>query len=134
MKVTEQIDALESMAIDPVAYLAAPRFAASWIMLPVLVIYANFVAHFGAYAVAHYLLDIQGQHFLQVFRHFLAHNVFSGMVKALVFGAGTALIGCSIGFRTSGGAEGVGRSTIRSFVLSASFILIADYILAMILF
>ena len=135
MKVTEQIDALESMAVDPVKYLAAPRFAASWIMLPVLVIYANFIAHFGAYAVAHYLLDISGTAFFgSVQRHFLAYNVFSGMIKALVFGAGTALIGCSIGFRTSGGAEGVGKSTIRSFVLSASFILISNYMLAVILF
>jgi len=58
----------------------------------------------------------------------------SGLIKATVFGGGTALIGCSIGFRTKGGAEGVGKTTIKAFVFSSVFILIADYVLAMILF
>ena len=135
MRVTEQIDALETLAIDPVRYLAAPRFVAGWTMLPILVIYASFVAHMGAYVVANLLLDISTSAFFgSVQRHFLIYNVFSGLVKALVFGGGTALIGCSIGMRTTGGAEGVGRSTINAFVFSSAFILIADYVLAMILF
>jgi phospholipid/cholesterol/gamma-HCH transport system permease protein len=135
MRVTEQIDALETLAIDPTRFLAAPRFVAGWTMLPVLVIYASFVAHLGAYVVAHYLLDISTAVFFgSVQRHFLAYNVFSGLVKAVVFGGGTALIGCSIGFQTEGGAEGVGKATIKAFVYSSAFILIADYILAMILF
>lgn len=135
MRVTEQIDALETLAIDPVQYLAAPRFTAGWTMLPILVIYASFVAHMGAYIVAVFLLDISSATFFgSVQRHFLIYNVFSGLVKALFFGGGTALIGCSIGFRTMGGAEGVGRATIKAFVFSAAFILIGDYILAMILF
>ena len=135
MQVTEQIDALETLAIDPVRYLAAPRFVAGWTMLPILVIYASFVAHIGAYVVAFLLLDIStGAFFGSVQRHFLIYNVFSGLVKALVFGGGTALIGCSIGIRTTGGAEGVGKSTIKAFVYSSAFILIADYVLAMILF
>ena len=135
MRVTEQIDALESLAIDPVAYLAAPRFTAGWTMLPILVIFASFVGHLGAYVVALFLLDISTTTFFgSVQRHFLAYNVFSGLVKAFFFGGGTALIGCSIGFRTTGGAEGVGKATIKSFVFSSAFILVADYILAMILF
>jgi phospholipid/cholesterol/gamma-HCH transport system permease protein len=60
--------------------------------------------------------------------------VFSGLIKALAFGGGTALIGCSIGMRAEGGAEGVGRATIKAFVYSSAFILVADYVLAMILF
>jgi len=135
MKVTEQVDALESLAIDPVKYLALPRFLAGLIMMPVLVIYAGLLAHIGAYVVAHYLLDLPAALFFgSVQEHFLAHNVFSGLIKALFFGGGTALIGCSIGLRTEGGAEGVGSSTIRAFVYSSAFILIFDYILAMVLF
>jgi len=135
MKVTEQIDALESLAIDPVQYLAAPRFTAGYIMLPVLVIYSYLIAHFGAYVVASIMLGISTNTFFgSVQRYFLVYNVYSGMLKALVFGGGTALIGCSIGFQASGGAEGVGRATIRAFVFSSAFILIADYVLAVILF
>jgi len=62
------------------------------------------------------------------------YNVFSGLIKAFVFGGGTALIGCTIGFRTMGGAEGVGKATIKAFVYSSAFILTADYVLAMVLF
>ena len=135
MKVTEQIDALESLAIDPVQYLAVPRITAGWTMLPVLVIYSNVVAHLGAFAVANALLDVStGTFFNSVRRYFLVHNVYSGLIKALVFGWGTALIGCSIGFRTTGGAEGVGASTIKAFVYSSAFILVMDYVLATILF
>lgn len=135
MRVTEQIDALETLAIDPVRYLATPRFTAGWTMVPILVIYASLVAHLGAFVVAHLLLDVSTDTFFRsVQRGFLGYNVFSGLVKAFVFGGGTALIGCSIGFRTSSGAEGVGKATIKAFVFSSAFILIADYVLAMILF
>jgi len=135
MRVTEQIDALESLAIDPVQYLAVPRITAGWTMLPVLVIYSNIVAHMGAFVVANALLDVSsGTFFNSVQRYFLVHNVYSGLIKALVFGGGTALIGCSIGFRTTGGAEGVGASTIKAFVYSSAFILVMDYVLATLLF
>jgi phospholipid/cholesterol/gamma-HCH transport system permease protein len=135
MRVTEQIDALETLAIDPVNYLAAPRFTAGWTMLPVLVIYSNLIAHLGAFIVALMLLGISTSTFFSsIQRHFLVYNVFSGLVKALIFGGGTALVGCSIGFRTEGGAEGVGHATIKAFVFSSAFILISDYILAVILF
>ena len=135
MRVTEQIDALETLAIDPIRYLATARFTAGWTMVPVLVIYASLIAHLGAYIVAFMLLNISTSSFFNsVRRGFLVYNVFSGLIKAWVFGGGTALIGCSIGFRTEGGAEGVGKSTIKSFVFAAAFILIADYILAMFLF
>jgi len=135
MQVTEQIDALEALAIDPVRYLAFPRFTAGWTMLPVLVVYAGLVSHIGAYVVAYFLLSISTDRFFgSIQSHFIVYNIFSGLIKALVFGGGTALIGCSIGFRTSGGAEGVGRATIKAFVFSAAFILIADYFLAMMLF
>lgn len=135
MRVTEQIDALESLAIDPIRYLAVPRFTAGWITMPILVIYSNIVAHIGAYLVASYLMGVsQAAFFGSVRQYFLIHNVVSGLVKALFFGGGTALVGCAVGFATKGGAEGVGRSTIQAFVYSSAFILIADYILATFLF
>jgi phospholipid/cholesterol/gamma-HCH transport system permease protein len=135
MKVTEQIDALETLAIDPVAFLALPRFTAGWCMLPVLVVFSNLIAHFGAFVVAHFLLGVSTDIFFSSVRqYFLTWNVLGGLIKALVFGGGTALIGCSIGFRTEGGAEGVGESTIKAFVFSAAFILVADFALATVLF
>lgn len=135
MRVTEQIDALESMAIDPVRYLAMPRFLGAVLMMPFLVTFANAIALFGAFAVANFFLDITSQVFFgSVERFFQAKDVFSGLLKSVAFGGVTALLGCHIGFRTSGGAEGVGLSTIRSFVLSSAMILILDYALWIIIF
>jgi phospholipid/cholesterol/gamma-HCH transport system permease protein len=135
MKVTEQIDALETMAINPVRYLAMPRFLASILMMPLLVIFANFIAVFGAYIVSNYFLGISfAVFFKSVRRFFEISDLFSGLLKTIFFGGVTSLLGCHIGFRTEGGAEGVGLSTIRSFVISAALILILDYVLWMLLF
>ena len=135
MRVTEQIDALESMAINPVRYIAMPRFLGAVLMMPILVTFANAIALFGAYMVASFFLDITSQVFFgSVERFFQAKDVFSGLLKSVAFGGVTALLGCHIGFKTSGGAEGVGFSTIRSFVLSSAMILILDYALWIIIF
>jgi len=135
MKVTEQIDALETLAIDPVRFLATPRVFASIFMMPVLVIYADAIALMGALAVANTLLGISAATFFEgVQRFFVVRNVTSGLAKAVVFGASTSLVGCYIGFQTSGGAEGVGKSTIKAFVVSSALILMNDYLMAMILF
>jgi phospholipid/cholesterol/gamma-HCH transport system permease protein len=130
MKVTEQIDALESMAINPVRYLAMPRVVATTMMLPVLVIYASTIAIFGAYIVATVFLNVPSETFMNGFkRSFEIKDFTAAMVKALFFGVSISTIGCFIGFQTSGGAEGVGLSTIKSYVLCAASILILDYIL-----
>lgn len=130
MKVTEQIDALETMSINPVRYLAMPRYLASLIMMPLLVIFADVIAVCGAYFVCNFSLGISFNVFFESVRNFFVFGDFVyGLVKATFFGAMTSLIGCHIGFKTEGGAEGVGLSTIRSFVLSAAVILILDYIL-----
>lgn len=135
MKVTEQIDALETMAINPVRYLAMPRFLASILMMPVLVVFANSIAIVGAYIVSNYFLNVSFAVFFEsVKRFFIISDLFAGLIKTVFFGGVTALLGCHIGFRTEGGAEGVGLSTIRSFVLSAALILILDYFLWMLLF
>ncbi|MCP5062355.1 MAG: ABC transporter permease [Ignavibacteriae bacterium] len=130
MKVTEQIDALETMGVSPVRYLAMPRFLASIIMLPVLIVFANTIAVFGAYLVSNFFLDVSYAVFFDsVKRFFTMSDFLFGMIKGMVFGGVTALLGCHIGFRTEGGAEGVGQSTIRSFVVSSATILILDYAL-----
>lgn len=130
MKVTEQIDALETMGISPVRYLAMPRFYASILMMPILIVFANVIAVGGAYFISNYFMDVSYSVFFDsVKRYFLISDFLFGMVKGVVFGGITSLLGCHIGFRTVGGAEGVGLSTIRSFVLSAALILIFDYIL-----
>ncbi|NWF88435.1 MAG: ABC transporter permease [Ignavibacteriaceae bacterium] len=135
MKVTEQIDALQTMAINPVRYLAMPRFLAAILMMPLLVIFANFIAVFGAYIVSNYFLGISfAVFFKSVRRFFEISDLISGLLKTVFFGGVTSLLGCHIGFQTEGGAEGVGLATIRSFVLSAALILILDYILWMLLF
>jgi phospholipid/cholesterol/gamma-HCH transport system permease protein len=135
MKVTEQIDALETMAISPVRYLAMPRFLAAILMMPVLVTFANAIAITGAYVVSDFFLGVSfATYFESVKRYFVFTDLIAGLIKTIFFGGVTSLLGCHIGFRTEGGAEGVGLSTIRSFVLSAALILILDYLLWMLLF
>src|SRR5574338_440394 len=135
MKVTEQIDALETMAISPVRYLAMPRFLAAIIMMPILVIFANTIAVLGAYLVSNYFLGVSfAVFFNSVNRFFDMGDLLSGLVKTIFFGGVTSLLGCHIGFRTEGGAEGVGLATIRSFVIAAALILILDYVLWMLIF
>ena len=130
MAVTEQIDALETMAISPIRYLAMPRFVAAVIMMPLILIFSNFVAILGAYIVSNFFLGISYAVFFQsVKRYFLLNDFFYGLVKTVFFGGCTSLFGCHIGLRTEGGAEGVGQATIRSFVLSAATILVLDFIL-----
>jgi phospholipid/cholesterol/gamma-HCH transport system permease protein len=130
MKVTEQIDALESLAIDPVRYLVTPRFLACIVMLPILTIFANFIAITGAYGVAYFFQDVTFQVFFSSAKKvFEIKDIAGGMIKAVFFGASTSILGCHVGLQTEGGAEGVGNSTIRAFVLIAAMTLILDYIL-----
>ncbi len=135
MKVTEQIDALETMAISPVRYLAMPRFFASITMMPLILIFANLIAVVGAFVVSNYFLNVSvAVFFTSVKRYFLLDDFFYGIIKTIFFGGVTSLLGCHIGLRTEGGAEGVGLSTIRSFVVSAATILILDYVLWSLMF
>lgn len=135
MKVTEQIDALETMAISPVRFLAMPRFLASVIMMPILVTFAIVIAIGGSYLVSNYFLGVSfAVFFNSVKRFFIIPDLVAGLVKTIFFGGVTSLMGCHIGFRTEGGAEGVGLATIRSFVFSAALILILDYVLWMTIF
>ncbi|MBN1300871.1 MAG: ABC transporter permease [Melioribacteraceae bacterium] len=135
MKVTEQIDALEVMGISPVMYLAMPRFYAAVFMMPVLVVIANVIAVAGAFVISNYFLGVSFDVFFDsVKRFFYIGDFLFGMLKGIAFGGVTSLLGCHIGFLTEGGAEGVGQSTIRSFVISSALILILDYLLWTLIF
>ncbi len=131
MRVTEQIDALEMLAIDPIRYLATPRLIAGLVMMPVLIVFSDFVAVGGSMFLGFTTMDVSPQAFLASVQKFMGlTEIFSGMIKSLLFGASTAIIGCYVGFSTEGGAEGVGNATIKAFVLSSAAILINDYIVA----
>lgn len=129
MKVTEQIDALEMMAIDKARYLAMPRMVAALLMMPVLAVFSNLVALTGGFVLTLVSFDFSfGQFFDSVQRFFRVGELLTGIFKTLVFGGITAIIGCHVGFSTKGGAEGVGQSTVRAYTLSAALILITDAI------
>ena len=135
MKVTEQIDALETLALDPVKYLVTPRFVSGLIMLPVLTIFSDFIAIMGGLLVSTLFLNVSSFTFLNGLKLFFRmSDIWAGLLKAFFFGGIIALVGCYMGFRTEGGAEGVGRSTTRAVVLASVMILITDYILASFLF
>jgi phospholipid/cholesterol/gamma-HCH transport system permease protein len=135
MRVTEQIDALVTMSIDPVRYLILPRFTAGVVMVPVLVIFSFFVGIFGGYATVVYGGDMSGTLFLDGVRMmFQVRDVTVGLFKAYMFGAIVSFMGCYFGYIADGGAEGVGKASIRSFVSSAVMILIADFLVAIVAF
>lgn len=133
MQVTEQIDALEMMAIDKNRYLGMPRAVATLVMMPILAVFSNFVALIGGYILTAIKFDFTFAVFFDsVQRFFKIEEVLVGLIKSLVFGGVTALIGVHVGFKTYGGAEGVGNSTVRSFTLSAAAILIIDALFGLI--
>jgi phospholipid/cholesterol/gamma-HCH transport system permease protein len=135
MRVTEQIDALESMAISSVRYLAVPRIAALTVMMPVLVIQAVFIALMGAAFVTTFMLGLTSNEFWGLIPNFFkVYDVFAGLLKSVFFGLSSSMIGCYIGFRTEGGAEGVGLATIQAFVWACLSILVLDFVLAVMLF
>jgi phospholipid/cholesterol/gamma-HCH transport system permease protein len=135
MQVTEQIDAMEMLAIDPVRYLVLPRFVACIVMMPVLTTFADLLAILGGMVVANIAIDVSYATFTEGLRlYFYVDDVISGLLKAVTFGGIIALMGCFNGFRTHGGAQGVGRSTMHAVVSSCILVLITNYFLATVLF
>lgn len=129
MKVTEQIDALEMMSIDKNKFLAMPRTIATIVMMPILVLFSYLVGLVGAYVLTVFKFDFTFYAFFEsVQRFFKLDEIVLGLIKSSVFGGLTSLIGVHIGLKTSGGAEGVGNSTVRAFTISAATILIVDAI------
>ena len=135
MRVTEQIDALDSMGIDPIGYLVMPRMIAGIIMVPVLVMFANIIAILGGMLVAIYMVNISMEMFTESIKSYVyISDVVNGLIKSVGFGGIIALMGCYNGFNASGGAEGVGQATTKAVVLASVLILISDYVMATILF
>jgi phospholipid/cholesterol/gamma-HCH transport system permease protein len=127
MRVTEQIDALETLAYDPVAFLIVPRLLASTVMLPILVIFADATGLLSGYLVSVYGTDVTPQDFIEGVR--LGFNTFQvaySLLKATMFGISIALVCSYEGYITEAGAEGVGRSTARAVVISSVTILVLD--------
>jgi len=135
MRVTEQIDALEVMATDPIHYLMVPRVWAATFTLPLLVVIGDLVGIVGGYLVAVVLLGSNPVAYVDsTFQYMELNDLFSGVVKAAFFGLLIGLIGCQKGYFTEGGAEGVGRSTTQAVVLASISILISDFFLTKLLF
>ena len=129
MRVTNQIDALVTMAVNPVQYLIVPRVIAGFVMLPVLTMLFNIVGVFGAFFVAVTLLGLDPGVFMDRLKWLVDwDDVSQGLIKAMVFGVAVTLIACRHGFYAQGGAAGVGRATNRSVVQSAIAILMLDYL------
>jgi phospholipid/cholesterol/gamma-HCH transport system permease protein len=136
MKVYEEIDALKTLDINPVRYLAMPRFIAAVICVPALVIYADFVGMIGGALISHLhpKIFVSYSTYYDSLRSALTFKeIGTGLVKAFVFGGIISLVACYVGFKTSGGARGIGQSTTRSVVLSFMLILVADYFLTRLL-
>jgi phospholipid/cholesterol/gamma-HCH transport system permease protein len=135
MRVTEQIDALVTLATNPIHYLIVPRFLAGLIMLPILTICADMVGIVGGYIVSTRILGANPVIYIRRTRDFLVlGDVFNGLFKSAVFGMSIAIISCYAGFYTEGGAEGVGKATTRAVVISSMLILISDYIMTALFF
>ncbi|MFW6118940.1 MAG: MlaE family ABC transporter permease [Planctomycetota bacterium] len=134
MRVYDEIDSLRVMGVSPVAYLASPRLLACSVMTPALVAIADFFALVGGAFMAWVYVRVAPNQFFQLFfQHLTTQEMVRSLIKSLVFGAIIAITGCYHGFTTSGGAEGVGRSTTRSVVHSLLAILIADYFISKLL-
>ncbi len=135
MRVTEQIDALTTLSVNPFKYLIAPRLIAATLTLPVLVLIGDVIGVYGGYIVAIYNLDFSVNSYLtQTWDTVEAMDVISGLVKAGVFGFIVAIMGCYHGFNSGRGAQGVGAATTNAVVSSSILILIFNYILTQVFF
>ncbi len=129
MKVTDQIDALRALAIDPIAYLVVPRFYAMIIMMFLLVVVGDATALIGGAITSQYLLGVDVEVFAwSVVTYIKIEDLMHGLYKSVAFGFAIAIISCHFGLGTSGGAVGVGRSVNASVVGSAIAIFVIDYI------
>ena len=135
MRVTEQIDALETLATNPVKYLIVPRFIAGLVMLPALTVIADIVGILGGFLITVGYFDASSAQYWERTWDFLENqDIYNGLIKACVFGAAISIVCCYKGFYTRGGAEGVGKATTGAVVISFMTILISDYFLSAWLF
>jgi len=135
MRVTDQIDALDTLSTRPMQYLVAPRIVAGTICVPFLVVVGDLIGVFGGYLVGVYRLGFNPSVYLSRTLEFLEFSdVTLGLIKAAVFGFLIALMGCYHGYHSGRGAEGVGRATTNAVVSSSILILISNYIVTALFF
>ncbi len=132
MKVTEQIDALRSMSVDPNRYLISPRFLSGVFMMPLLTIFSVFMGIFGGYLLSIYFFNLPPANFWDPIRYYVNFfDCFVGLFKAIIFGILTVTICCYKGMKTEGGAAGVGESTTSSVVICYTFILFTNFLITL---
>ncbi len=130
MRVTEQIDAMESMAVNPIQYLVVPRIIASILMFPVLTMLFDALGYAGGYVVGVFVAGVPVGPFVQHTKDFMeAKDILHGLYKAVAFGAIVSVITTYRGYSAFGGAKGVGEGTTRAVVLSSIAVLVADYVI-----
>jgi len=135
MRVTDQVDALSTLSTEPMKYLVAPRLLAGIIALPLLVVVADILGVMGGFLVATLKLGFNPTTYLiNSFSELQANDVISGLIKSAVFGFIIALMGCFNGYRSKGGAQGVGAATTAAVVSASILILAFDYVLTQLLF
>ncbi|UEM05245.1 ABC transporter permease [Skermanella rosea] len=130
MRVTEQVDALSTLATNPFKYLVVPRLVAGLTMLPLLVVVADIIGVFGGFLIGVYRLDFNPAAYIgRTWEYLVPMDVISGLVKAAVFGFVIALMGCYHGYQSRGGAQGVGAATTNAVVSSSILILVFNYLI-----
>ncbi len=131
MRVTEQIDAIETMAVNPLKYLVVPRVLSGILMFPVLTVVTSFVGVVGGYLIGVKMLGINpGVYIGRTIDFVNIEDIFSGLAKSVVFGLITTLVACYYGYNAKGGAEGVGKAATGSVVTGCVMILVSDYIIS----
>lgn len=132
MRVTEQIDALETMAVNPNRYLIAPRFLSGMLMMPLLTVFSIFMGIFGGYLIAVFYFKMPPTTYFDPMPIYITNfDLLIGIVKAFFFGILIVTISCFKGIHTSGGAEGVGRATTNSVVVCYTFILFTNFLITL---
>ncbi len=130
MRVTEQIDALETLATNPMKYLVVPRVLAGLLMMPLLILIADVIGVMGGFMVSSFILNMnESSYLINTINNLHTRDVVSGLVKAAVFGVIITLLGCFNGYHSRGGAQGVGAATTNAVVYASILILFFDYFL-----
>lgn len=130
MRVTEQIDAMRALGTDPVQKLVTPRLIATCVVLPLLVIIADFIGLFGGYVIASTMLGIaQSQYWTSAWQALEYNDLAQGLIKPFVFAIIISLVGCFYGMRTTGGTQGVGRATTKAVVVSSVWIFVLTFLI-----
>ncbi len=133
MKVTEQIDAMRALGTDPIQKLVTPRLIATAVTLPLLTVIADYLGLWGGFVIARYKFDIRfAQYWTPAWQTLQYNDVVQGLVKPFMFAMIIALVGCFYGMRTSGGTEGVGRSTTKAVVVSSIWIFVTTFFIGQI--